>query len=201
MAEQILDGTGSGERAKVDGNKQLHVFSVTETEQRQATAEGNEYNLNSGDIALTGTGESSLIYLKNDENTDFVITAIALGIGIRSATVTDLAKITIIKNPQGGDIITDATLVDINSNTNFGSSKELSSTSLVYKGKDGGTITGGSDHAILYSGDGRLYANLNIELPKGSSVGVKIDLNTSGGANVYCALIGYLADQNNSRVE
>jgi hypothetical protein len=201
MAEQIIDGTGTGKRAKVDNNNQLHVFAVTESEQRQATAEGNEYNLNTGEIALTGTGESSLIYFKNDESEDFVVTSIALGIGTRSATVTDFAKITVIKNPIGGDIISDAILVDINSNTNFGSSKELASTSLVYKGKNGGTITGGSDHAILYSGDGRLFANINIELPKGSSIGIKIDLNTSGGANVYCTLIGYVADDKNNRAE
>ena len=201
MSEQIIDGTGTGKGAKVDDNNQLHVFAVTETEQRQAAAEGNEYNLNTGEIALTGTGESSLIYFKNDQSQDFVITAIGLGIGTRGATVTDLAKITVIKNPIGGDIISDATLVDINSNTNFGSSKELASTTLAYKGKNGGTITGGSDHAILYSGDGRLFASLNIELPKGSAVGIKIDLNTSGGANVYCVLTGYVADKKNSRAE
>jgi hypothetical protein len=201
MAEQIIDGTGTGGKAKVDANNQLHVFSVTESEQRQAAAEGNEYNLNSGEIALTGTSESSLIYFKNDESQDFVITALALGVGTRSATVTDLAKITVVKNPTGGDLITDATLVDINSNTNFGSSNTLASTSYAYKGKDGGTITGGSDHVILYGNDGRLFVSLNMELPKGSSVAVKIDLNTSGGANVYCALIGYIADAKNSRVK
>ena len=192
MAEIIKDGTGKGNTAKVDNNNQLHTFSVTETEQRQASQLGNEYNINTGTIAYTGTGESSMIYFKNDESTDFIITAIAVGLGTRSATVTDAANITIIRNPTGGDIISDATAVSINSNTNFGSSNSLSSTTLAYKGKDGGTITGGTDHALLYMTDGRLYATLNVELPKGSSIAVKIDLNTSGGANAYCALIGYL---------
>lgn len=200
MAEQIIDGTGTGKRTKVDSNNQLHVFAVTETEQQQAAVEGNEYNINTGEIALTGTGDSSVLYFYNDEDTDFVVTALAFGISTRSATVTDSAKITLIRNPTGGDIISNATAVLAQSNTNFGSSNTLRSTTLAYKGIDGGTITGGNDHAIFYQGDGRLYAALNIEMPKGASVGVKVDLNTSGGANVYCALIGYVADENNNRV-
>lgn len=200
MAEEIIDGTGTGSKAKVDKNNQLHVFAVTESETNQAAAKGNQYNLNSGALALTGTGESSLIYLYNDEDQDIIINAIAVGMGTRSGTVTDAAKVTILRNPTGGDLITDATDVDIKSNTNFGSSNTLKDSTLVYKGKDGGTITGGTDHAILYMSDGRLYATLNLELPKGASVGIKIDLNTSGGANVYCALIGYVADGKNSRI-
>jgi sensor c-di-GMP phosphodiesterase-like protein len=197
MAEQIIDGTGTGKKAKIDSNNQMHTFSITEDEQRAASRLGNEYNINTGTIAYTGTSESSMIYFKNDEDTDYIITAVAVGLGTRSVTVTDAAVITIVKNPTGGDVITDATAVSINSNTNFGSSKTLKSTTLAYKGKDGGTITGGTEHAILYMTDGRLYASLNIEIPRGSSLGIKIDLNTSGGANAYAALIGYLKDVNN----
>lgn len=199
MAEQIIDGTGSGTKAKVDSNKQLHVFAVTEDEQKQAALKGNEYNLNTGKIALTGTGESAVAYFKNDEDADFVITAIAVGIGNRSATITDLAEVCIYKNPTGGDIITDASSMEMKSNTNFGSNKTLKATSLAYKGKDGGTVTGGDKHALLFSGDGRLFGTLNIELTRGSSVAATIDLNTSGGANVYCTFIGYVRDNDNDR--
>lgn len=199
MAEQIIDGTGSGSKAKVDKNRQLHVFAVTEDEQKQAALVGNEYNLNTGIIALTGTGESAVAYFKNDEDSDFVITAIAVGIGTRSATITDLAEIRIYRNPIGGDIITDANSMEMISNTNFGSNRNLKDTSLAYKGKDGGTATGGDLHALLFSGDDRLFAGINIELTRGSSVAATIDLNTSGGGNVYFTFIGYSRDNNNDR--
>lgn len=199
MAEQIIDGTGSGSKAKVDGNKQLHVFAVTEDEQKQAALKGNEYNLNTGKIALTGSSESAVAYFKNDEESDFVVTAVAVGIGTRSATVTNLAEIRVYKNPTGGDIITDASSMEMRSNSNFGSNKTLKDTSFTYKGKDGGTVTGGDLHALLFSGDGRLYAGLNVELTRGSSLAVTIDLNTSGGAEVYCAFIGYSRDNDNDR--
>lgn len=197
MGERIEDGRGLGTEAHVDLNHNLHTFSVIEDEQRQALKEGNEFNINSGNIPLTGTADSSLLYFKNDEDASFVITAVVVGVGTRSATVTDTTNITIIRNPTGGDIISDETVVSMSSNTNFGSSKELKTTTLSYKGKDGGTITGGTDHALFYQSDGRLYAPVNVELPKGSSMGVKIDINTSGGCNVYCALIGFIKDTRN----
>lgn len=197
MSEQIIDGTGSGFRVKVDKNNDLHTFSITESEAAAAANKGRGYNLNTGTIALTGTGESAVMYFENDENTDFVITAIAIGLGTRSATITDAAVITLYKSNTGGTIISDANIVEINSNTNFGSSNVLSSSSLVYSASaTGKTLTGGTKHAIFYMTGTRLFAGLDIEMPKGSNLGITIDLNTSGGANVYAALIGYVKDPN-----
>jgi hypothetical protein len=197
MSEQIIDGTGNGYRVKVDKNNDLHTFSITESEAAAASKNGRGYNLNTGTIALTGTGESAVLYFKNDENTDFVITALAVGLGTRSATITDAAVITLYKGNTGGTIISDANLVEMNSNTNFGSSNTLASTSLAYAASaTGKTITGGTKHVLLYMTGTRLFAGLDIEMPKGSNLGITIDLNTSGGANVYVALIGYVKDPN-----
>jgi hypothetical protein len=198
MAQEVNIKNGDGGSvAHVDKNKQLHGFAVTETEQRQAALEGNEFNINTGIVAYTGTAESSMIYFKNDEDQPYLITALAIGMGTRSATITDAAAITIVRNPTGGDVISDASAVAMKSNANFGSNKTLKTTTLAYKGKDGGTITGGSDHGLLFMTGTRLFAGLNIVLEKGASIAVKIDLNTSGGANLYCALIGYVKDENN----
>lgn len=195
MAEEILDGTGTGKRALVDQNNQLHTFSITETEQKQAAELGNEYNINTGEIAFStnSSTRTTVLYFKNDEDYDFIVTAVAVGLGTRSATVTDAANMFIVRNPTVGTTITNANAVDINSNVNFGSNKTLKSTTLAYKGADGeGATTGGTDHALLYMSDGRLFASLNIELPKGSSVAIEFDGNTSGTFNMYAALIGYI---------
>jgi len=200
MAEQILDGTGTGDRVKVDKNNQLHTYSITESEQQQAAAVGNEYNINTGTIAFStnSTTRTTLLYFKNDEDTDFVVTAVALGLGTRSATVSDAANVFVVRNPTSGTTITNANDVDIRSNVNFGSSRTLKTTTLVYKGADGeGATSGGTDHALLYMSDGRLYASLNIDVPKGSSIAIEFDGNTSGTFNVYAALIGYVKDSNN----
>jgi hypothetical protein len=184
--------------AHVDENNDLHVFAITESEIEAANTRGNAFNINTGLIALTGTSDSAVFYFKNDEPTDYVINGLVVFLGQRSATVTDYALCTVIKDPTGGDILTGPTDVDINSNSNFGSSKKLSSTTFAYKGADGDTMTGGTTHAIIGIAEGRNQFPIPMELPRGSAMGVKIDLNTSGGANVYVALIGYLKDENDS---
>lgn len=190
----IIDGTGSAFGARVTKGNRIYADAVSRNADTEAALNGDAYNINTGDIALTGTAASSLIYVKNNETRDLVIDAIALGIGTRSATITDTATLTLIKNPTGGDIISDATAVDMNENRNFGSNKSL--TVDAFKGKDGGTITGGSSVAQFYQGDGRLFAAITMVIPKGNSIALKIDLNTSGGANVYLALVCHLLSGN-----
>jgi hypothetical protein len=196
----IENGVGDGTKAGVNKNNQLQTFSVTEDEAQSAAQKGNAYNINTGSIAFSAnsTTRTSLLYFKNDEDIGFVITAIALGLGTRTATISDAANVFIVRNPTAGDIIDSTPAnVDINSNNNFGSNKTLKSTTLAYKGADGdGATTGGSDHALLYMTDGRLFATLNIDMPKGSSVAIEFDGNTSGAFNVYAAIIGYVKDAN-----
>jgi hypothetical protein len=193
-------GAGAKVGMHVDLNEQAHVFAITEDEQKQASENGKEYNINTGSIAFStnSTTRTTLLYFKNDEDTDYIITAVAIGLGTRSATVSDSANVYIVRNPTAGTTITNANNVDMKSNTNFGSTNSLKTTTLAYKGADGeGATTGGTDHGLLYMTDGRLYADLNIELPKGSSVAIEFDGNTSGTFNVYAALIGYVKDIKN----
>jgi hypothetical protein len=197
MAEQIIDGTGTGQRVKIDNNNQLHTFSITETEQQQATDKGNSYNLNTGWVTISA--DSAVMYFKNDEDLPFVIDAVA--VGFKTGTQADIGTITLVRNPTAGTLIDAATNVDMNQNRNFGSSKTLKSTSLAYKATASGqTFTDGDDIAIFAQSDtGRLFATIDFELPKGSSVGVQVDPNLSSGTiEVYVALIGYLKDVDNS---
>lgn len=197
-----IENGGAGVKVgmHVDKNEQAHVFAITEDEQKQAAEKGNEYNINTGEIAFStnSTARTTLLYFKNDEDTDYIITGVAVGLGTRSVTITDAANVFIVRNPLTGTTITNTNAVDMKSNTNFGSTNTLKSTTLAYKGADGeGVTSGGTDHALLYMTDGRLYANINIELPKGSSLAVEFDGNTSGTFNVYAAIIGYVKDVNN----
>ena len=136
----ILRDAHTSTSAHVDENGDLHTFSITESELEAANAKGNAYNINTGLIALTGTGSSAVLYFKNGENTDYVINGLVVFMGIRSGTVSDYGLATVSWNPTGGDIITDATAVAYKSNSNGGSSNVLNNGSLVYKGKDGGTL-------------------------------------------------------------
>lgn len=199
----IENGVGDGRKARVDGNNQLHVFAVTENEQNSAAEHGNLYNLNTGVIALTGTGDSAVFYMKNNESaidgeSNFIITTIIFGLYGRSATITDSATATLIRNPTAGTIIDDAVSADMISNSNFGSSNNLDDSFIYKASATGKTLTGGTDHALVLLTEGRTSApELNIDLAKGSSLGIKIDLNTSGGADCYVAVVGYRKEGNN----
>ena len=191
MAEQLLDGTGSGNKAKIGADKRLQVRAITEDEVIHNAELGNAYNINTGLISVTG--DSTLVYLKNNADDNYILTSIAIG-AFDGLTHTDFPYITLVRNPTGGDLISDATAVDMNENRNFGSSKTADVD--VYKGKVGGTITGGNDIAILQTNKtGRSFFGIDFLLPKGGSVAVKLTANASSGtANYYCALIGYFKD-------
>jgi len=191
MAEEILDGTGTGSKLKVGSDNRLQARVITELEEIHNSELGNTYNFNTGLISITG--DSTLIYFRNNSDENYILKSIALG-SFEGITHSDDPYITVVKNPTGGDLITDATVVDINVNRNFGSSKEADA--FVYKGKVGGTLTGGSTAAILQaSGGSRSFYGIDLLLPKGSSVAVNLTANaSSGSANWYCALIGYFKD-------
>lgn len=200
MAEQIIDGTGSGNRTAVNGNNQLKTFTISETENQQATRKGNSYNINTGTIGLTSSTASGVFYFKNDEapvngESSFIIDAFAIGID-NQGTQAGACIVTVVRNPTSVSFSTD---VDMNENRNFGSSNTLSSTTLAYKGAEGATITGGDDIAIFYQNAGtRAYYSIDMEIPKGSSVAVKIDTQTTAGTtNLYCAAIGHRVDGKN----
>ena len=193
MAIEIKDSTGSGHGVKVNENHRIFTHSIVEFETESATDIGNSYNINTGLVAYTGTSDSAVIYLKNNQEETLVVSGIAIGMFDISATTTDKPFLTLIRNPDGGDIISDATPVAFNQNRNFGSSKTL--TADVFKGKDGGTITGGDNVALFLLNSGaRSFFPIDWEIPKGNSIGAKVDLNTSGGANMYFAFICHLKD-------
>ena len=121
MAEEIKDGTGTGYLAQVDQNNQLHTFSVTEDESQQATSDGNAWNLNTGDLTISAS--SAILYFKNDEDTTFVLDAIAVGISNKNGDgsglpLTDTPTIILNRNPTGGTIVDNAVDVAQKQNRN-----------------------------------------------------------------------------------
>ena len=192
MTVQITDnGGGTASGWKIDKNNRGHTQSVNVDENLNATLNGDSYNINTGLISITG--DATLIYIKNNEDTDLVIEALALG-SFEGITHSDDPYITLVRNPTAGDLIGDGTAVSMNQNRNFGSKKTL--TADAYKGKVGGTLTGGDDVAILQATPGgRSFYTINFVLPRGGSMGVKLTANRSSGtANWYAAAVCYLKD-------
>jgi hypothetical protein len=194
---KIQDGTGSGHNAKIDANNRVHTQSVTETESLHSAEIGSAYNISSGSISFTADG--TLLYIKNNEDNDMVVEAIALGNdGGGTYTSSLRPSISIIRNPTAGDLITDATAASHVINRNFGSSKEVNADT--FKGKSGGTVTGGDTLGIFQSSQsGRDFFTINMVIPKGSSIAFQANNGlASGTAVMYCAAIVFLKDKASS---
>lgn len=204
MQVTIYDGTGQGKSAHVDANNQLHVFSVTATEIQDSTKKGKSFNINTGYITLTSSSDSAVLYFKNNESpingeASIVIDSIVFAVKSSSGTVSEQPEFTVIRNPKTGTIVTNAVPVDMVENRNFGSSNNLDS-SAIYKGVEGDTFTDGDDFAIFQVSEGsRAIGTIDIELTKGSSIGVKCNPYTSAGnTKIYVALICHKKDGNNN---
>ncbi len=193
----IEDGTGTGNNTRVDKNNRAHVRSVTTSENESANKAGRAYNINTGAITLTSGSESAIMYVKNNESTDLHVTSIAVGLGPSTGgDSSEIPTITVVRNPTAGTVVSDASAVSINSNRNYGSSDTL--TADAYKGAEGKTLTNGTDHLLFFqAANGRLFATIDEVIPKGSSIGIKVDPQASNTSmKCYAALICHLEDPN-----
>ena len=183
----IKDGA-AGYTAGVNAQNQLLTHSVTFEGTVDAADRGLAWNLNTGDITVTG--DSTLMYIKNNQATDFFIERIVIAIG-DGITATDYPHINLLKNPTGGDLLTDETPIDINQNRNFGFSDDFSG--LAYKGKTGGTVTGddGSIAQIMINKSGSSIVPVNYILPRQAGAAITLTLNGTGSALIYAAIVGY----------
>jgi hypothetical protein len=193
MSFSILDGKGSGKEAGVDDNNRLLTNSIVEDISNHVTEYGGKYNLNTGNITLTGNAtESAVMYLKNNEEYDYTITAIVYNLG-SSASGTGQVQCDVYFKTTGGTIVSGATDVDINVNQNLGSASALVAD--VYKGAEANTQTGGTLAVTsLINPATRAFIGLGqILVPKGESISITMTTpsgNTS--MTVQCALVGYV---------
>lgn len=187
----IEDGTGTGKQVKVNSANRLVTQATSTSSALQATIDGTAWNINTGDVTLTSNAVAACIYFKNTSETlDFVLPAFAVGLGNLSGTLTTPHTITVIKNPTTGTIVDGAADCDMIVNRDFSQSDSL--TGLAYKGGQANTFTDGTDIAQFYmTGNGRLYATIDMVIPPAKSVGVNIKLNATTGGSIYVALIGY----------
>ena len=193
MPDMILDGSGNNFRAKVNSSQQLETKAVSISEAVEANRNGDAYNVNTGYITLTNGTDTPVMYLKNNETKNLVVEAIAIGIEVSTGGAsTESNRITVIRNPKTGTIISGATAVDVNSNRNYTNASSL--TVDAFKGATGNTMTDGDNHLLINPGTGpRGLFTINEILPTGATIGIKFKPQASNtSVNVYAAIICYL---------
>ena len=181
----IKDGS-TGSTVKVNDENQMHVFSVTSDVAGDSAVKGTAWNLNTGNVTITG--DATLIFLKNTTPNNFVLDAIACGLS-DGITFTDKPYLTFWKGVTGGDLVTDATPVLMNENRNFGYTDTFPGQT--FTGKVGGTVTGGEQVALHMIGGGRSFAEVGFVIPPQASFAMTLTLNGTGSADMYSVIIGH----------
>ena len=184
---------GNGTTADINKKREMKVFAVTESEAQASLELGKAYNINTKDITSLTAGDATLLYLFNDEDQPIIIEQMI--IGTRGLTgLSDMAQWTTFSNPTGGDLISDATACPISANRQGSSPETLKTTTLCYKGKAAGTITGGEEELYGYiNNNSRLSVPINVEINRNGSYAIKLESDATAGT-VYCALVMHVKD-------
>jgi len=171
MGFQIQDGTGSNRRVRVGTSNRLFTESTIRTEREEEALSGEAYIVGSGFVELTTTGTSAVLYFKNNEDVDLVITRFLVGVKASAGGTENFVTGIIYKNPTSMSSGTGSPLL-IN-NTNFGSSNTIDADSEI--GQTSALLVGGSPYLATVAPTENLTAeDASTILPKGSSIGVFI---------------------------
>lgn len=178
MNVSIEDGKGTGRKAFVDQNNNLHVDSISRTQSQQAALTSNAYNVSTGLMTLTTAGESAVSFLSYDGDDPLVVKEI----GVSLSTPTGGSGSTIIRivagstTAAGGTIISNADAVDTFANRDIGSVQTIEGAA--YKGAEGYTLTGLNNVASTSRSAYDVPVIFDAEvfvLRKGTCIGVFVD--------------------------
>ena len=171
MGFQILDGTGKNIKAKVSVDNRLYTQSVNRSEREEESLVGEAYIIGTGFVNLTTTGTSAVLYFKNNEDVDLIITRFLVGVKKSDGGTENFVTGIIYKNPTSMVSGTGNPLA-IN-NVNFGSSNTVDADSEI--GQQGALLAGGSAYLATVAPTENLTSeDASTILPKGSSIGVFI---------------------------
>lgn len=191
MQTEIIDGSGSGKRAKVDEANRLNTFSITESRMADISARtGESFLITSDFVALTTTGSfNGMLYIKNtDTSKDLYIDKVRV---CGTGTAMNSMQTVFYKNSTTGTLISDANAgivvpANLGSNVVFGG--------LVYSASaDGKTVTNGtqfSQFTIHLPGHSIQEYDGALIIPAGSSIAiaVKPSASTTACIEVQCWL-------------
>jgi hypothetical protein len=189
MGFQIQDGTGTNNKVKVSISNKLFTESIIRTEREEEALLGEAYIIGTGFVTLTSDTQSSVLYFKNNEDLDLILTKFIIGVRDSTNGGENHIRGVIIKNPTSMSSGSGNNLV-IN-NINFGSSNTINSDSEI--GQEGASLNGGVTYFTTVTPVEQLTSEDSATiLPKGSSIGVNIippsgntSLQVSVGLNLH----------------
>lgn len=191
MTLPIIDGTGKGFLAKVDSENRLATYSITDTSYDHAAEMGVSFNLNTEFMSITGSGETSLLYVKNNNTSDATLVNFFIGTGLAGGTQTEHGLIKAYWNPTGVSGGTAINLV----NRNASSAEAFNFTALKHTNGTPIAATFNTITPVLYQTQPpatRVFGNVFLVLTSGQSILVTYTPNGAQTINIYAGFGGYL---------
>jgi hypothetical protein len=188
----IQDGTGTGTRLKINKLNRAKTDSVTFDREDDAIEFGAGYQITSGQVTFTTSGQSSaVLYFKNNEDVDCVLDRVVLMIG--SGDTNGDWQHRIVRNPSAGTIIDNQLAAGI-SNSNHGSANILNGNGAdIFKGVEGDTVTNGAGVPLpVQANNNRIVFPVGRRLPKGSSFAVVITPPTINSGSVIAVSVAHV---------
>ena len=177
MSTTINDGTGTGDKLKINEQNRLEADSVTFDREDDAVSLGNGYQITSTPVTFSAGGTlSGVLYFKNREDTDVVVDRIVLMIG--TGDLVGDWSYRLVRNPTGGTLLDNAVAAGI-SNSNHGSANILNAGQDIYRGVEGDTVTGGAGAPLpVHQTSNRIVFPVGRRIPKGGSFAVMLGAPT-----------------------
>lgn len=194
MTLPIVDGTGKGFLAKVDDQNRLATYSITDTSYDNAAEAGISFNVNTEFISITGSGETPLLYVKNNGTVDATLVNFFIGTGLAGGTQTEHGLIKAYWNPTGVSGGTAINLV----NRNASSAQAFSFTSVKHSNATPIAATFNTITPVLYQTQPpatRVFGNVFLVLAAGQSIIVTYTPSGAQTINIYCGFGGYLLER------
>jgi len=185
----ISDGTGSGYKAEVDSQNRLQVNAVVEDAFTHAAEEGYAFNINTGEITVSGTAPFSqdVLYLKNNEARDLEVVGWFIGEESRTAGGGNTTSpLTFEMYGYVGDV-SGGTDVDV-VNRRIGSPKEFD---VVAKKQVSTVSTSGTPLLFQYHYGGRAFGTVNFTIPSGASIILRVT-SKADSVTLYTGFTGYI---------
>jgi len=185
----ITDGTGTGYKAKVDSTNRLKVDAISEDAFVHAAEKGYAFNINTGEIFVSGTAPfaQDVLYVKNNETADMEVVGWFIGEAERNAGGGS-ATIPLLFEMYGyvGDVAggTDIDVV----NRKIGSPKEFD---IVAKKKVNSVNVSGSPLLFQYHYGGRAFGTVNFTIPSGASIVLRLT-SQADDVTLYTGFTGYI---------
>lgn len=190
MGQQIEDGAGTGNRAKVGNDNRIYTQSLTQDTFGDKVINGYAYNVNTEFLTITTDAEHALLYVKNNELNTLTLDAwfIATDLGTNGASL-GLARV--YYNPTGGTIISGGT--EVNLVNRLGGSSRLADLTCL-SGGEGFTATG-LPTPVLYQTQGvgsRAFGNVKLAIESKNSIVITYKPNGAETIDIYTGFQLYL---------